>query len=320
MNADVFAEWLRRQGYDVLRTESSYWYEASRRVYQAFPFHWVIEPEEDELVDMLRSRRAVALRYSTPVGAPVGRISYHAIYDKPSYELNDLDRRSRQNVRKGVERCRVEQISIERLAEDGWLLEMDTSNRQGRQAHFSKDAWCRRYMAAADLPGFEAWGAIVENRLVASLFMFQMDDCCELISQQCDREYLNARVNNALSFEVTQTMVRRRGILLVFYALQSLDAPSSVDQFKFRMGYRAKPVRQRVVFHPWISPLVNRASHAGLRWLRERWQDKALIRKAEGMVRFYLSGKTSAREQDWPECLSRSKEEMLSKLNFQVRQ
>jgi hypothetical protein len=306
MNADIFAEWLRRQGYRVIRTPSSYWYEVSPRVYQAFPYHWIIQPAEDELSQLLRQNRAIGLRYSTSVDKPIGRISYHAVYDQPNYTLDDLDRRVRQNVRSGLKNCRVEPISFERLAKDGWLLEMDTLDRQERRSRLTEETWRKRYMGAADLPGFEAWGALVEDRLVASLLTFQMGDCCEMISQQCHRDYLKVRANNALCFVVTQTMVSRTGIRSIFYALHSLDAPPSVDEFKFRMGYVAKPVRQRVVFHPWLAPVFNRASHTVVKHLLRRFPDHPTLAKAEGMLRFYLEGKRPLNEQAWPECLASS--------------
>ena len=311
MNAEVFAEWLRRQGYRVVRTASSYWYEVSARVYQAFPYHWVIQPTEDELSQFLRQNRAIGLRYSTSVGGPMGCISYHAVYDQPCYTLDGLDRRSRQNIRAGLKNCHVEPISFERLAEDGWLLEMDTVDRQGRRVKLREETWRRRCMAAADLPGFEAWGALFDGRLVASLLTFQMEDCCEMISQQCHRDYLRARVNNALSFVVTQTMISRSGIRSIFYALHSLDAPANVDEFKFRMGYVAKPVRQRVVFHPWLAPVFNRASRAMVKQLLGRYPDHPTLAKAEGMLRFYLEGKRPLNEQKWPECLTQCRKELL---------
>ena len=317
MNAEIFAEWLRRQGYDVEKTPSSHWYEASPRVYQAFPYHWLIQPPEDELLSLLRQKGAIALRYSSPVESTVGCISYHAIYDKPDYTLDSLDRRSRQNTRKGLKNCRVETISFERLAEEGWWLENDTASRQGRQLKINENIWRRRYMAAADLPGFEAWGALVDGRLVASLLTFQMEGCCEMISQQCHRDYLNARVNNALSFVVTRTMINRSGIKCVFYSLQSLDAPASVDQFKFRMGYTAKPVRQRVVFRRSLAPVINRASYAIVKRLSERRPDNPLLSKARGMLRFYLAGRCLPAEQDWPECLVDRKIELLEEMKMQ---
>jgi hypothetical protein len=316
MNAENFAEWLRRQGHHVVRTACSYWYDAGPRVFQAFPYHWVIQPTEDELSSFLGQKRAIALRYSTPVDSPIGCISYHAIYDEPSYTLDGLDRRSRQNIRKGLKNCRVEPISFERLAKDGWLLEMDTTSRQGRQVTISEESWYRRYMAAVDLPGFEAWGALVDGRLVASLFTFQMEDCCEMISQQCHRDYLNARVNNALSFVVTKTMVNRSVNRSVFYALQSLDAPASVDRFKFRMGYTAKPVRQRVVFHPLLAPVFNKATYAVVKRMLRRKPNNSSLAKMEGMLRFYLEGKCPPSEQDWPTCLIDRKIGLVEALNF----
>ena len=304
MNAEIFAECFRRQGYRVARTASSFWYEASPRVFQAFPYHWLIRPTEDELSQFLRQHGAIGLRYSTPVDSQAGCISYHAVYDQPDYRLDSLDRRSRQNIRTGLKNCTVEPISFERLAEEGWLLEKDTEDRQGRQLALSKESWWRRCLAAADLPGFEAWGALVDGRLVASLLTVQVEDWCEMISQQCHRDYLTARVNNALCFVVTQTMINRANVCSIFYTLQSLDAPPSVDEFKFRMGYEARPVRQRVVFHPWLAPVFNRISHAAVKRLLSRYPDRPTLAKTEGMLRFYLEGRRPLSEQDWPECLT----------------
>ena len=311
MSSEIFAEWLRRQGYSVIRTDSSYWYEAGPRVYQAFPYHWLIQPTESELVTLLRQKRAIALRYSAPLESPFGFISYHAVYDKLSYTLEGLDRRSRQNIRKGLKKCEVEPISFERLARDGWLLEMDTATRQGRRVTISKESWRRRYMAAKDLPGFEAWGALVDGRLAASLFTFKIKDCCEMISQQCHHAFLKARVNNALSFVVTKNMMESTGIRSIFYTLQSLNAPESVDQFKFRMGYKPKPVRQRVVFHSSLSPIFNRTTHVAIRQLRDRLPNSTFLSKMEGMLRFYLKGKYPPDRQDWPKCLSERKNQLL---------
>jgi len=313
MNPEIFAEWLRRQGRRVVRSESSYWYEAGPLAFQAFPYHRLIQPKETELIGLLRRHRVAALRYSTPVDAPPGSISYHAIYEHPVYTLESLDRRSRQNVRTGLASCRVEPIPLARLAVEGWLLELDTAERQGRRILWDKEAWRIRCEAAADLPGFEAWGALVGDRLVASLLTFQMGDCCELISQQCLRDYLSNRVNNAIVFVVTQEMVKRPGVRSIFYTLQSLDAPASIDEFKFRMGYQPKPVLQRVVFHPWLAHFVNGASHRVVRKLLGRAPGNPVLSKIEGMMRFYLTGRKPLSEQDWPACLGVRRSEMLGR-------
>ena len=73
MNADIMAAWFRRQGYRVARSASSYWYEAGARVWQAFPYHWLIEPSRGEARDLLLRHSGIALRYSTPLSAGQGQ-------------------------------------------------------------------------------------------------------------------------------------------------------------------------------------------------------------------------------------------------------
>lgn len=311
MNAEVFAEWLRRQGYRVIRTVSSYWYEASPRVYQAFPYHWVIQPTEDEILGLLRRNHAIALRYSAPVSHPLGKISYHAIYDQPAYTLEGLDRRSRQNIRTGLKNCSVEPVTFQRLAEEGWCLEVDTATRQGRKPAMDQQAWCRRYLAAADLPGFEAWGALVDGCLTATLLTFQIEDWSEFISQQCQHDYLCARVNNALTYVVTQTMINRPEIHSIFYTIQSLNAPPSVDEFKFRMGFVARPIRQRVAFHPLIPSVVLHCAHAMLARYLKRAPENPFYSRAEGVLRYHLQGNLALEKQSWPDCLEQHRSEIM---------
>jgi hypothetical protein len=314
MNADVFAEWMRRQGYRVVRTPSSYWYEASSRVYQAFPFHWVIDPPEEELLGMLRRNRAIALRYSAPVGTSKGKLSYHVVWEGSRYDLASLPRQARQNVRKGLTYATIERISLSRLATEGWLLRQDTLSRQGRIGAENRAWWQRLCLSAEGLPGFEAWGAIHNGELEASLLTLTCGDWCLFPYQQSATASLKHRVNNSLFYTATDAALERSGVANVFLGLNSLDAPESVDEFKFRMGYAAKPVRQRVVFHPWLAPFVNRASHAFVKRLLGRYPDHAALPKIEGMVRFYLEGNRPLQDQDCPACLAGCREEQLEEV------
>lgn len=306
MNAEVFAEWLRRQGYHVVRTPSSYWYETSSRVYQAFPYHWVIEPDERELNQLLRQNKAIALRYSTPVTAPRGKLSYHVVCQDPTYDLAFLPRQARQNVRRGLEYANVEPIPLFRLAAEGWSLRRDTLERQGRIDAETEGWWHRMCMSARDLPGFEAWGAIHEGELVASFLAFTCDDCFTLPYEQSASVHLQHRVNNAIFYSVTHQAIQRDDITSVFFCLDSLDAPPSVDEFKFRMGFTAKPLRQRVVFYPLLAPFFNKASYAVIKQMLRQYPNNPRLSKAEGMVRFYLDGKLGASDQDVPACLTES--------------
>jgi hypothetical protein len=158
------------------------------------------------------------------------------------------------------------------------------------------------------LPGFEAWGAIHEGELVAALLSYTFEDTVSILYQQSRTCHLKYGVNNALAYFFTQTILQRPGTRCIFYGLHSLDAPPGVDEFKFRMGYLAKPVRQRVVFNPLVQPFINRLSYGFLRMCLNLWPGNSKVAKAEGMFRFYLQGKRPLCDQVWPEALLQQKE------------
>ncbi|MBI5248727.1 MAG: hypothetical protein HY912_04465 [Desulfomonile tiedjei] len=293
MNSEVFAEWFRRQGLKVIKTASSWWVELGMRTYQAFPYQWIIQPDESELDDLLIKNRALALRYSTHSSAGEGMHSYHAVFQGDSYGLDRLGKWARKNVRRGLSKCSVERISLAELARTGWSLQEDTLNRQSRNPSFSSENWQKMCCAAGDLPGFTAWGAFTKEhgKLAASVITFQMDDWVYMLYQQCCSDMLALHANNALAFEVTTRVLEGTSTKSILYGLHSLDAPPSVDEFKFRMGYYPKPVKQRVKFNRLIAPGVNSYSYWGLKKLASLVETNATLSKAEGMCRFFLQGK-----------------------------
>lgn len=300
MNPDVFAEWLRCQNHKVVRTLSTYWVEVSPRVFQAFPYHWIITPCEDEIMGFLHDQGATCLRYSTPVTALEGAISYHSVLCDRSYSLAGLSANSRSKVRRGQRRCRIEQISLDRLAHDGWQLQQDTLARQGRSDSMSQIHWHRICLAAKGLPGFEVWAAYVDRDLAATILTAQVEDTCYMLYPQSHRKYFGEYVNNALSYAVTRDMLSRSDVKEIFYGLHSLDAPPSVDEFKFRMGYHAKPVRQKVECNPLIRRFINTASYSIVKFCHSRLPSNSMLAKAEGMIRFYLQGKLPPSRQAIP--------------------
>jgi len=303
MNVENFSEWLRRQGHEVFKTESSYWYEAGPRVLQAFPHNWIIQPTETELRELLVNRGALALRYSTSMDASDGRVSYHVVQHSP-YILDNLSIKTRYEIRQAMKNSRIEQISFSKLAKEGWTLQKDTLTRQGRLKSMRQTDWEKLCLSAEGLPGFEAWGAIVEDELAAAMMTARINDSYIGLYVISHQKYFKVRINNGLYFVATSGMLSMNGVREVFLGYQSLDAPESNDDFKFHMNFKATPVRQRVVFHPMFAPMVNKVSHFVLASLRHRFPGNNTICKAEGMVRYYVEGKKPLNEQVWPNCIS----------------
>jgi len=315
MNPGIFSEWLTSQGYQIFKTKSSYWFNQGPKVFQAFPYHWLITPDDEELLDLFNNSKGVGLRYSTPISAPFGVISYHAVYTNDQYQIENLGKWARKNVRKGIRNCSVTPITFDILASDGYVLQIETLDRQNRKVSLSKKEWEIRCKSAGELPGFQAWGAYVGKILAASVITFQMDDWVYMLYQQCRRDYLDQHVNNALSFVVTNHIIEIQKNKNILYGLHSLDAPPSIDEFKFRMGYSAKPVRQRVSFSPKFQFIFNNTSHKLIHTFTKIFPGNPLLAKAEGIVRFYLQGKLPLDRQIWPDGLLDYKDTIISQLN-----
>ena len=300
MNAEFIAEWFRRQNIQVIRSNSCYWHSLGPRILQAIPYHWLITPAEEELEQLLLENKLIGLRYSTPVSSSIGMASYHVVYGGADYLQSALSKKARYDVRKGLKNNRIEPIQFSDLAVEGWPVRLNSLIRQGRVKAESQTWWNLLCNSASDLPGFEAWGAYADGKMAASLLAVHCGNWYNILYQQSKTEYLSSGVNNALTYVVTNEVIRRSGVETIFYGLHSLDAPSSVDEYKFRMGFQARPVRQRVVFHPALRKLFNSSSHAALRQMLRFFPANPTLSKAEGMLRFYLKGNQPLALQEWP--------------------
>jgi len=313
LGIENLAEWYRRQGLSVIRTKSSYWCGLGPRVYQSFPFYNIIQPGESELKTLLVHRRAIALRYSTDMSSVRGIVSYHAICDDHEYDISKLSRQSRQNVAKGLEHCVVKRIPFERLGLEGWRLHNDTLERQERRDHLSNGAWEKKCRAAVGLPGFEAWGAILDGELAALITLVQIGEWVVFLFQYSRTKHLHAKPNHALIYSLTKNIMNRHNVKSIFYTLQSLDAPASIDNFKFRMGYRPILVKQRVVFHPHVSPLVNKHTLRIMQWGQRSYPASSRLAKTEGMIRFSVDGQKRLLMQNIPEIVKNSYREYVQR-------
>jgi hypothetical protein len=302
MNAEIFAEWLRRQGHKIYRTSSSYWYNAGPHVLQAFPYHWLITPGEKEIHTLMLKHGIVALRYSAPPDYHEGKMSYH-IVQKNCYNLQMLNPKARNGVKCGLKNFNVEQISFERLALEGWVLQQDTLMRQNRLKSMNRDEWEVLCRAAVNLPGFEAFAAISEGELAGALIVCHINDVYTVPYAMSHCRFLRGHVNNALFYRVSCELLNRENNNGIFFTVQSLDAPENVDEFKLRMGFEPKMVRQNVVIHPYLKPFITPSVYKVNRKLLKRYPSNPFLAKAEGMLRFHLEGRRPIKEQTWPNCL-----------------
>jgi hypothetical protein len=288
MYSEGFMEFLARQGHRIVETESCYWYNAQPGFYFYFPYHRLITPSDEELKRILKGEPSIGVRYFTPMNH-VGKESFMIVCDDKDYDLTSVDAHyARRQTRRGLENFEIRQMEFKELARLGISLDHDTLVRQGRAPDRHEEKTWRLYCSSMEgLEGFEAWGAFTGNHLGSFMVTYQMEDHSTVLHQSSATEYLTLYPNNALVYYVTKLKLASPDVTAVSYGPQSLDAPASLDTFKFRMGFQRRPMKQAIVFNPLIKPFINGFTHRCIKLISASMPKIDAIRKMEGIVRFY---------------------------------
>lgn len=288
MNPEIFREFLERQGHRVVKSDSCYWYNAQPGFYFYFPYHLLISPGREELKELFRKEFCIGMRYFSPVDN-YGKESFFITCSNKDYDILSVAKKSRSQTRRGLENFEIRSLDFKSLTELGVTANKDTLERQGRApSNWDNEFW-EKYCSAADgLPGFEAWGAFQGDQLASLMVGFQMGDVFTIMHQSSVTEFLHLNPNNALIFFVTRSKLNSGAVDQVFYGPESLDAPASLDQFKIRMGFEKKPIKQRVEFSSFVKPFVNQFSYKVLDVLSKSRPESDVLRKLKGVNKFYL--------------------------------
>jgi hypothetical protein len=287
----AYVGFLRALGHRVVQTRSAYWYDASRFFFLSAPAHRIYQPGGDELRAVLRHWPCLGVRFAAPLDGG-GKLSYQIMCDDRAYGLGALSANVRSKVRRGLKRCTVAPTPLAVLAGAGQTAHEDTLRRQGRAGVLAQAGWERFWAAAAATPGVEGWGAWAGDVLAAFLVTVTFEESVEFLLARSRTDELGSYPNNALIFAVTEEMLVRRGVPLITFGLESLEAVGPLDEFKFSMGFRRRPLRQRVVFHPLLRALLRRDAVRALarRWTARRGRRAVFWRKAAGLLRFAEEG------------------------------
>jgi hypothetical protein len=288
MQPEAFLEFLARQGHRIVKTESCYWFDAQPGFYFYFPSHRLITPSTEELDRILSSEPCIGLRYFTPLDR-VGKESFLIVCSDKNYDITSVDAHcARRQTRRGLEHFNIKQLEFKELAKLGISLNHDTLVRQGRDPCINEEKKWQLYCSSAyGLEGFEAWGAFSGNNLASFMVTFLMEDHFTILHHSSATEYLPLYPNNALIFYMTKLKLALPEVNTVSYGPQSLDAPESLDTFKFRMGFQKKPMKQTIVFNPLVRPFIGGFFYKTIQCVSALRPGSDTFRKCEGIVRFY---------------------------------
>jgi hypothetical protein len=286
MNAERLAGFYRKAGVRVARSDSAWWYEAAPRFLLAIPSHRALTLPAAEASDLIRRERLAGLRYICSE-ADGGRASFQLTCDTRDYALDKLSANTRSKIRRGLSRNEIRRISGRELAGLAEGAFVETMERQNRASTAAVEAWKRMLAAADDEPAVEIWTSWHEGQFASYLIAVAIDDVCEFFQARSVSAFLKHYPNNALIYTLTEEMLVRRGLREVTFGIESPEPVEELDQFKLQMGFRKKPVRQKVVFHPAlraafaIGPVRRALIAAGSKPTAD-----VRLRKAAGILKF----------------------------------
>ncbi len=293
LDAEGLARFYERSGVRIARSESAWWYEAAPRFLLAIPSHRALHLPAAEASALIRREKLAGLRY---VCAPAdgGRPSFQLACDTPDYALEKLSANARSKIRRGLGRNEIRRVSGRELVAVAEKAFVETMERQNRASAAAVETWRRMLAAADDQPAIEIWTAWHEGEFASYLIAVRIDDVCEFFQARSANHQLKHYPNNALIYTLTEEMLVRRGIREVTFGIESPEPVEELDAFKLQMGFRKKPVQQRVVFHPALraafalAPLRRLLVRAG-----SRPDADVRLRKAAGILKFADGGDAS---------------------------
>lgn len=241
----------------MIETRNSFWYFPAPLVLMSLSFHRPICIGHYELLHVFLKGLPAVVRF--PCATTNQQIeSGIFVCSSSNYGLDILEHKARNQTRRALERCVVQQVEFAYAARCGYPLHVETTDRQGRArgTHEERD-WLNLCLALGRSTDFEAWGAFVDGRLAAVLLGGLVGDRFSILRQVSATATLNAYPNNALAFAVTNAKLKTAGISSVTYGLRSLEPTPGLDRFKRNMGYTIEPAVDRIVFNPLIKAVAH---------------------------------------------------------------
>jgi hypothetical protein len=280
MKDESFAEFWKLQGHRVVKTSGAFWYDAHPLAYLSIPYHRMLALRRQELLKVWLTGPALIVRYPAAT-ADTGRVGGLFVCANRNYDLSALDKKARNQTRRGLENCAIELIDFAQLAEQGYSLVLDTLQRQQRsQDNMPLERWRRYCAAAAQIKDFEAWAAVVKGRLAAFLVTALIEDCFSILYQSSATAELDCHPNNALVFDVVRRKLAAAEVSYVSYGLKSIDTTGRLDHFKQQLGFELRPFAEHAAVNPMFRPFLYLGGKGFIRQMARRYPEKDLWRKA----------------------------------------
>lgn len=197
--------------------------------------------------------------YMLPDSPPYRANCFDYVCRDREYDVSKLTKYGRRDVRRGLRNFEVRPCRIEEITTRGFAAYSDTEDRHGHALPTADDLtqYCEPDAACRFVRYWGAWDA--GGELAAWVRLLAVDDWAFITTACSCNDALNNCPNNALSYEVTRTVLVEEKRSVISYGISSLQATSnilSLHRFKLRMGYEATPKQRTFVVPALFKPLL----------------------------------------------------------------
>lgn len=298
MDASEFAHFFGALGCRIIQTESCFWYNPQPFLFKSLPIHRLVEPSTAEIARVMMLGPAVAVRYPRNADKPGPQGGMYICRDR-NYDITSLSANVRSRTRRGLARCRIEQMDFDYLARHGHALTEETTLRQmGKKPSTSQADWERFCENAKKTRDFEAWGAFVEDKLATFLVGMLVEDCYYIHLQKSASALLKYYPNNALLFSVIKAKMACPEVGYISHGPKALAVGEGLEYYKTSMGFVIEPVTEHVVFNPLLKPLLMWKGAELASSLAQRYPENLFWRRAAKALNFAKTGEVAEHESE----------------------
>ena len=255
----ALARFLELRGRHIVKGCGALWYAAPSRFLMSLPYQSMLNPDPQELREMIRQARAFGARFPSMqwTGIPSGLYLLH----RRPYNPASLHVKHRPRVRHGQHYFEVRPAEKQQLLDQGLELNLSTMSRQGRYDPEFGDPkkWKKLVEASFACPEICWPAAFRGRRLAAFMITCRERNWLHILHQMSRQEDLPNFPNHLLTYTVTEQALADPSLELVCYGYAPLFEAEGLHEYKLRFGYELVPHCSAIQLHPVLDTIMNQA-------------------------------------------------------------
>ncbi len=298
VTAQEYVEGQHRLGARAyLEKDRGFWLVSERIGLERYPQTCCDPPSPRDLRALFWRSGCLVASYVLPTddAHPANSLLY--VCQDRGYRLEGLSSPARRDARRALRAFRCEFLDPDVLLARGARAYCDTRARvglsDGTEQHFRG-----RIASLIAGSGHRFVGAWRGGELAAFMYLQMVDDWVEIAAYAAN-EHLRCCPNNGLVHFVLDYCLAQGHFREVVYGLSSIQEVgrgTSLDYFKKKVGFEARPVHRAFAFHPLARPLINPLTNWAVRRCLRFFPRSRILRKASGLLANSVEKKSAVRE------------------------